>query len=173
MKLMSGKVPALAHDLVDALVTSQTIEVLPDEVKEVEMDIESVLREYIRADREITDRARDVIAQQKRDYTELNKVKSQLARERNFGIGETMIEYLNAQLIEALIHSRHVEEVFGEDNELVVQMTPVLRKYLAADEELDGEVRRRIKNLQEGSVAWDVQYRKVLEELRKSKKMDL
>ena len=111
MKLMSGKVPALAHDLVDALVTSQTIEVLPDEVKEVEMDIESVLREYIRADREITDRARDVIAQQKRDYTELNKVKSQLARERNFGIGETMIEYLNAQLIEALIHSRHVEEV--------------------------------------------------------------
>ncbi len=172
MKLMSGKVPALAHDLVDALVTSQTIEVLPDEVKEVEMDIESVLREYIRADREITDRARDVIAQQKRDYTELNKVKSQLARERNFGIGETMIEYLNAQLIEALIHSRHVEEVFGEDNELVVQMTPVLRKYLAADEELDGEVRRRIKNLTEGTMAWDTQYRKVLDELRRVKKLD-
>ena len=173
MKLLSGKVPALAHDLVDTLIKAQAIEVLPDEVPEVQLDIESVLREYIRADREITDRARDIIATQKRDYSELNKVKGQVARERAFGVGEQMQEYLTAQLIEALIHSRHVEEVFGMDNDLVVHIGPILRKHLAADEELDGEVRRRIKNLQEGSVAWDVQYRKVLEELRKTKKMEL
>ncbi len=172
MKLMSGKVPAVAHDLVDALIASNTIEVLPEEIHEVEMDIESVLREYIRLDREITDRARDVIATQKRDYSELNKVKTQLARERGFGVGEGMLEYLTAQLIEALIHSRHVEEVFGMDNELVVQMSPVLKKHLGADEELDGEIRRRIKNLTEGTMAWDVQYKKVMDELRKTKKLD-
>jgi hypothetical protein len=172
MKLMSGKVPALAHDVVEALVSSATIEVLPDQVHEVEMDIESVLREYIRLDREITDKARDIIATQKRDYTELSKVKGQVARERGFGVGEQMLEYLIAQVIETLIHSRHVDEVFGMDNELAVPMTPVLRKYLAADEELDGEVRRRIKNLTEGTVAWDVQYRKVMDELRKTKKLD-
>jgi len=172
MKLMSGKVPAVAHDLVEALIASDTIEVLQEEIHEVEMDIESVLREYIRLDREITDRARDVIATQKRDYSELNKVKSQIARERGFGLGEGMQEYLIAQLIEALIHSRHVEEVFGADNELVVQMAPVLKKHLGADEELDGEIRRRIKNLTEGTMAWDVQYRKVMDELRKTKKLD-
>ena len=38
-----------------APVTAQAIEVLPEEVPEVQMDIESVLREYIRTDREITD----------------------------------------------------------------------------------------------------------------------
>lgn len=172
MKLMSGKVPALAHDLVDALVASNTIEVLSEEVHEVEMDIESVLREYIRLDREITDRARDVIATQKRDYSELNKVKSQIARERGFGVGEGMLEYLTAQVIETLIHSRHVEEVYGMDNDLVVQMGPILKKHLGADEELDGEVRKRIKNLSEGTLAWDVQYRKVMEELRKTKRLD-
>ena len=172
MKLLSGKVPALAHDLVEALRSAELIEVLDEEISEVEMDVESVLREYIRADKEITDRARDVIATQKRDYSELNKIKAQVARERGFGIGETMPEYLNAQLIEALLHSRHVEEVFGMDNELVVAITPVLRKHLAADEELDAEVRRRIRNFQEGTVAFDVQYRKVQEELRRTKRMD-
>lgn len=172
MKLLSGKVAPLAHDLVEALLASKLIEVQPDEIREVEIDIESVLREYIRMDREITDRARDIIATQKRDYTELSKVKAQVARERGFGIGDMMIEYLNGQLIEALLHSRHVEEVYGEDNELALQMTPVLRKHLAADEELDGEVRRRIKNLTEGTLAWDTQYRKVMDELRRTKKLD-
>jgi hypothetical protein len=172
MKLMSGKVPPLAHDLVDALIAAQAIEVLPEEVPEVRMDIESVLREYIRTDREITDRARDIIATQRRDYSELNKVKGQVARERNFGVGEQLLEYLTAQLIEALIHSRHVEEVFGADNDLVVHMTPILRKHLAADEELDAEVRRRVKNLTEGTMAWDVQYKKVMDELRRTKKLD-
>lgn len=172
MKLLSGKVPALAHDLVEALRSADLIEVLDDEISEVEMDVESVLREYIRSDKEVTDRARDVIATQKRDYSELNKIKSQIARERGFGIGETMPEYLTAQLIEALLHSRHVEEVFGMDNELVVAITPVLRKHLGADEELDAEVKRRIKNFQEGTVAFDVQYRKVQEELRRTRRLD-
>ena len=171
MKLFSGKIPALAHDLVAALVQSNAIEVLPEEVHEVEMDVESVLKEYVRAEREITDRARDVIATQKRDYSELKKIRGQIARERGFGVDDGMIEYLIAQLIEALIHSRHVEEVFGMDNDLVVHMSPVLRKHLAADEELDGEVRRRIKNLQEGTSSWDIQYRKVMEELKRTKKL--
>jgi hypothetical protein len=168
MKLYVGKVPILAHDLVETLVASNQIEVLPEEIHEVEMDVESVLKEYVRLDREITDRARDIILAEKRDYSELNKVKSQVARERGFGIGEQLQEYITAQLIEALLHSRHVEEVFGMDNELVAQMAPVLKRHLAADEELDGEVRRRIKNLQEGTSAWDIQYRKVMEELRRS-----
>lgn len=171
MRLFSGKVPALAHDLVVALTGDGTIEVKAEEIHEVELDVESVLKEYIRAEREITDRARDVIATQKRDYTELKKIKAQIARERGFQIDEDAIEYLTSQLIEALIHSRHVEEVFGMDNELNLLITPVLRKHLAADEELDNEVRRRIKNLQEGTSAWDIQYGKIKEELQRTRKL--
>lgn len=172
MKLMSGKVPTLAGELVAALMGSGSIDVQPEEVAEVRMDLESVLREYIRSDREVTDRARDVISAQKRDYSELGKVKVQIARERGFGIGEELLEYITAQLIEALIHSRHVEEVFGLDNELVVHMSPILKRHLAADEELDGEVRRRIKNLQEGTMQWDVQYQKMMEELKRTKRIN-
>lgn len=171
MRLFSGKVSALAMDLIGALTTTGSIEVLDDELHEVQLDVESVLKEYIRAEREITDRARDVIAQQKRNYTDLRKIKAQIARERGFQIEEDAIEYLTNQLIETLIHSRHVEEVFGMDNELTVHITPVLRKHLSADEELDGEVRRRIKNLQEGTSAWDIQYGKIKEELQRTRKL--
>jgi len=170
MRLFSGKVPALARDLVNVLIESKSVDVLPEEIKEVELDIESVLKEYIRTEREITDQARDVIASQKREYTELKRIKSRIARERKFAIDEEAIEYLNSQLIETLIHSRHVEEVYGMDNELVVVITPVMRKHLAADEELDNEVRRRIKNLQEGTGAWDIQYSKIKDELKRNKR---
>jgi len=172
MKLMSGKVAPLAFDLVDELIKSENIEVLSEEVPEVQLDLESVLKEYIRTDREITDKARDTIARQKRDYGDLSKVKAQFARERGFGVGENLIEYITAQLIEALIHSRHVEEVYGMDNDLTVVITPILRKHLAADEELDLEVRKRIKNLQEGTVSWEVQYQKLRDELKHVRKLD-
>jgi len=172
MKLMSGKVTPLASDLVDELVKSENIEVLPEEMPEVQLDLESVLKEYIRTDREITEKARDMISRQKRDYGDLPKVKAQVARERDFGVGENLIEYITAQLIEALIHSRHVEEVFGMDNDLTLVMTPILKKHLAADEELDQEVRKRIKNLQEGTMTWDAQYQKLKDELKRVRKLD-
>ncbi len=172
MKLMSGKVAPLAFDLVDELIKSENIEVLPEEVPEVQLDLESVLKEYIRTDREITDKARDMIARQKRDYGDLSKVKAQLARERGFGVGENLIEYITAQLIEALIHSRHVEEVYGMDNDLTMVITPILKKHLAADEELDQEVRKRIKNLQEGTVSWEVQYQKLRDDMKKARKLE-
>jgi len=173
MRLFSGKVPPLAQELVRALIQSRSIEVEDSEVPEVILDVESVLKEYIRVEREITDQARDIIASQKRSHSDLKKIRMQVARERSIGIDEDAIEYLINQIIETLIHSRHVEEVFGADNELAVQMAPILRKYLAAEEELDAEVRRQIRNLQEGTTAFDVQYRRIREELKRAKKLDL
>lgn len=172
MKLMSGKVAPLASELVDALIKSNNIEVDSEEVPEVQLDLESVLKEYIRSDREVTEKARDAIARQKRDYGDLSKVKAQIARDRGFGVGDNLLEYVTAQLIEALIHSRHVEEVYGMDNDLVIIITPILKKHLAADEELDQEVRKRIKNLQEGTITWDAQYQKLKDEMKKVRRLD-
>jgi hypothetical protein len=70
-----------------------------------------------------------------------------------------------------LFHSRHVDEVYGMDNELVVVMSPILRRHLNADEDLDLEVKKRIRNMQEGTVAFEVQYKKVQEELRRTRKL--
>ena len=86
MRLYPGKVSAIAKDMVDVLSASGDIEVLPEMVSEVVLDIESVLREYIRADREVTDRARDLISRDGLEFNQVNKIKQKLAEERGFGV---------------------------------------------------------------------------------------
>ena len=38
--------------------------------------------------------------------------------------------------------------------------------FVVVDDEMDAEVRDRIKNLQEGTSAWDVEYAKALEQIK-------
>ncbi|MFZ4576985.1 MAG: DUF507 family protein [Myxococcota bacterium] len=172
MRLYAGKISPIANDMVEALVANGDIEVSADLVHEVVLDVESVLREYIRAEREITDRARDQISRDGLEFNQVNKIKNKLAEDRGFGIGDRAVEYLTRQVIEALFHSRHVEEVFAEDHTLRRTMRDVLNRHLNVDDDLDQEVRKRIKNLQEGTSTWEVEYHKVMSDLRRLKGLD-
>jgi len=172
MRLYVGKIPTIAADMLETLTENGDVEVVEEEWNEVQLDIESVLREYIRVEREVTDKAREVISQRSLDYTQLTKIKQQVAEERGFGVGDSAIDYISRQVIEALFHSHHVAEIFAEDHELRRKMRDVLRRHLNVDQELDLEVRKRIKNLQEGTSAWEIEYRKVMEDLRRAKKLE-
>jgi hypothetical protein len=158
--------------MVALLVSNQDIEVDTELVGEVILDIESVLREYIRADREITDKARERISKDGIEFIQLNKIKQKLAEERNFGVGDRAVEYLTKQIIEALFHSRHVEEVFAEDHTLRKTLRDVLNRHTHVDDDLDQEVRKRIKNLQEGTQGYDIEYQKVMADLKRLKGLD-
>jgi len=170
--LYPGKVSNIAQDMVALLVSNQDIEVDTELVGEVILDIESVLREYIRADREITDKARERISKDGIEFIQLNKIKQKLAEERNFGVGDRAVEYLTKQIIEALFHSRHVEEVFAEDHTLRKTLRDVLNRHTHVDDDLDQEVRKRIKNLQEGTQGYDIEYQKVMADLKRLKGLD-
>ncbi|MSQ83955.1 MAG: DUF507 family protein [Myxococcales bacterium] len=172
MRLYPGKVSAIAHDMVAGLSTSGDIEIATELVAEVVLDVESVLREYIRLDRDVTDRAREKISREGLEFTQLNKIKQKIAEERNFGVGDRAVEYITKQIIEALLHSRHVAEVFGEDNVLRRSLRDVINRHTHVDDDLDQEVRRRIKNLQEGTSTWEVEYQKVMGDLRRLKGLD-
>jgi hypothetical protein len=63
------------------------------------------------------------------------------------------------------MHSSNVEEVFVEDHDLRRKMAVVLRKHMAVDEEVDRETREKIKNLEEGTRTWDIEYQKVMEQI--------
>ena len=45
-------------------------------------------------------------------------------------------------------------------------MTPILRRHMEIDSGLDAEVRSKIKNLQEGTAAFEVEYAKVMEQIK-------
>ncbi len=166
MRLFNSKVTPIVTELVEQLQAQELVEIEPHNVKEVELDIESVLKEYLRSERALTEEAKDLAHSRGLDYSAHQKIKRQLAERRRFGLYEDSVQYIANQLIETLLHTRHVEEIFAEDRELRAAIGPVLKKHMAGNDQLDQEVRKRIKNLQEGTQDWDIRYGQVMERIR-------
>ena len=79
------------------------------------------------------------------------------------------IDWIIDQLIEGFLVSANVEEVFADDPTLRRRIYDVMRKHLEDDNSVDLEVRGRLKHLQEGTPAWEIEYQKVLHEVRKKR----
>lgn len=170
MRLYSGKYNLIAEDVLKALVDAELLELEPGQDEEARLDIIGVLREYNRMDRELTERSKDLTLQEGRSAQ--LKLKRQLARDKGFKYGEDGIEYIVAQIIEMLLQSASVAEVFGEDRELRARITPIIKKHTAdREDELDLEVRSKIRNLEEGSAAFDIEYERVMQRIRDKKGM--
>ena len=165
MKLYSGKIPTIAEEIVKTLADAGDIEVT--DRKEAQLDVESVLKEYVRMDRELTDRAKDVLERKKLPYEQFGKVKRAMADEKDFATGDDASNWIANQVLETFMHSAHVEEVFAEDLVMRKKMKETLRKHMQVDAELDEEVRRRIKNLVEGTQTWEIEYAKVMDQMKR------
>ena len=165
MRLYSGKIPVIAQEIVKALTSADAIET--DAPAQVVADLEAVLKEYLRVERSISDEAKDRIERQGGSHGSLNKVKAQLAAERNFPAPDEFLPYILQQLMEMLFHSQNVEEVFAEDVELRKLLTPILRKHLEVEETLDREIRARLKHLTEGTAAFEIEYQKLVDQMKR------
>jgi len=172
VRIQRERVPQIASSIAKALLKSEIIEVEPANVSEVELDIESVIKEYRRMDYELAEKARDLVEQRGLDYSHTFKLKSRLASERGFGLNEEAVGWIADQIVEILLQSRHVEEVFGEDHEIRAVIAPILKRELDVDDDLDREVKKRIRNLEEGTSDYEVEYRKTMEQLRSQRKSD-
>ena len=64
------------------------------------------------------------------------------------------------------IHHPNVVEIYADDTTLRKKITPVLRRHMEVDTGLDAEVRSKIKNLQEGTAAFEVEYAKVMDQIK-------
>jgi hypothetical protein len=167
MRLYSGKITPIAEELVRVLTAQGDIEV--ESADEVRLDVEAVLKEYVRRERELAEEAKNRLEARGLPATQLGKLKAQLASDVGFGTGEEALPYLVEQILEMLFHSQHVSEIFSDDAELRKRITPVLRKHMDVEEQLEKEVRARIKNLEEGTTAFEVEYQKVLEQIKRKK----
>jgi hypothetical protein len=165
MKLYPGKVETIAAEIIHRLVDDGDIET--GNRQEAQLDVASVLNEYLRVDKELTDRAKDILEIRGLGYSAFGRTKRQLAEQREFGLGEEGITWICNQLIEIFMSSAHIDEIFSDDVTLRRKLKDILRKHMAVDEELDQEVRQKIKNLQEGTSAWEVEYNRVMEQMKK------
>ncbi len=164
MKLYSAKVDTISNELIKRLVEVGDIEV--GSRKEAELDVSAVLKEYIRVDRELTERAKDILEIRGQSQSAFGRTKKMLAEEKDFGLGEDGFSWICNQLLETFMQSKHIEEVFSDDPTIRKRIKEVLRRHTGMDEQLDTEVRSRIKNLQEGTETWEVEYQRVMERMK-------
>jgi uncharacterized protein len=167
MRIHAAKVPQIAAEMVNNLVSGGDVEC--ESPKEVQLDVEAVLNQYIRDEEEISAKARDLAAARGLPTTELGKLKKLVADQRKLKLGEEAVDYLLDQLVEMLMHSNNVDEIFSEDYELRRKMREPLRRQVAVEEELQAEVRQRLKHVQEGTSVWEVEYRRMMEDIKRRK----
>src|SRR4051794_8124534 len=162
MKLYTGKIGSIAQEVIQSMSQAQDIEV--NDAHEAALDVEAVLKEYVRMDRELNDKAKDLMEERNLPYGQFGKLKRSMAEERGFALGEEATMWIANQILETFMQSKFIEEVFADDVALRKKLNTILKKHMAVDEELDEEVRRRIKNLAEGTQSWDIEYAKVMDQ---------
>ncbi|MBK6578838.1 MAG: DUF507 family protein [Sandaracinaceae bacterium] len=167
MRLYSGKIPLIADEIVRTLVKEEMIETSAAE--EVVLDMVAVLKEFSRRDRQVLDEAKRRMELQGLSYSMLGKIKQRVAKEMSFPVPEEALPYLVDQLLNMLFHSSQVEEVFADDAVIRKALVPILNAHTNVESELDREVRSKIKNLAEGTASFEIEYQRVMEQMKSKK----
>jgi uncharacterized protein len=169
MRLYRGKIEVIAEDIIRSLREAGDIDL--ENEAEAKVDIESVLKEYLRLDKEIVEEAKNRMEIRGLGYSNLGRIKSQVAKERGGPIQDDILPYLLEQIMNILFHSANIEEIYADDVELRRKLTPILRKHMDVENDLDREVRSKIKNLQEGTSDFDVEYARVMEQIKQKRRL--
>ncbi len=167
MRLYAGKVPTIATEVVRTLLAAKDVEA--EQPKEVELDVAAVLNQYLATEREVNDRAKDVLERTGKAQSEYQRVRALVADEKGIKVGDDALDYLLDQVVEMLMHSNNVDEVYVEDIILRRKMAPIFKKHMAVDAGLDAEVRTQLRHVKEGSRDWEIEYARVLEQVRRRK----
>jgi len=167
MRIPKARVPQIAAQILQALVQHKDVET--ENADEVQVDIEAVLNQYVRDEQEISEKARDIIAKRGLPSSQLSRTKQQLAEQRQLKIGDEAIDYLVDQLIEFLMHSHNVDEIYAPDHRLRRLIREPLRQVGETEGALRDEVRAQMKHVKEGTAVWEVEYQRILEDVRRRK----
>jgi hypothetical protein len=167
MRLYSSKVPSIAQEIARMLLAANDIE--SESPREVEADIEAVLNSYLQTEKEVTERTKELLDRTGRSMSEFGRVKGQVAESKGIKTGEDTLDYLLDQIVEMFHHSHNVDEIYAEDVALRRKMAPIFKKHMLMDEALDAEVRAQLKHVTEGSRTWDIEYQRVMEQIKQKR----
>jgi hypothetical protein len=166
MKIYRRVIPKIAKDIVRSLLANRAIEVEDGHRDEAELDVAGVLVDYMNDVERISLDARETVSRHNLPSEMIGRIKKTLAENRKIITGAGALDFVIDRLIEGLFSSKNIEEVFAEDNELRKLVAEAMNKYLGVDEELDREVRGRLKNLREGTSEWEVEYNRLIDQMR-------
>ncbi len=169
MRLYRKIIPKMSKEIVARLRGEGDVEVEDSKLEEAELDVAAILVEYCNAEDRLNQETKDTLTRRGLSAERFAQVKRTLSEARKHKTGDEGAEYVINQMLEALMHSRNVEEVFAEDHEMRKKIGETMRKYLGIDEGIDRDARSRLKNLREGSAEWDIEYEKIVGQLKRAK----
>jgi hypothetical protein len=169
MALYRKVIPKIARDIIHALCNQKAIEVETSRMSEAELDLAAVIVAHLDAEEEISREAADTLARLNMPKERFAQMKQRFAERRGIKIGEDGLEYLLGQLLEALFASKNIDEIFSEDVELRKIIKECMNKSLKISEDVEQEARNRLKNIHEGTPEWDIEYPRMIAQVKKQK----
>lgn len=167
MKLYRAKIPAIAKAVLERLSAEGDIELRAEARDEAEKDLAAVMEEYLRRDNELRERIRDEMAEQSIPYDEYGRTRKRLAEEVGHPLGDDVERFLCRQFCENLLISPNIDEVFGEDRVIYKKVMEVLKSHDVDEGEIREEAIARIKNVQEGTVDYEIALQEQVRQVKK------
>lgn len=167
MKLYKGKIPVIAQDLVVKLVDEGDVELVPGMRSEAELDLQSIMNNYLRQERRLNNMVRDHIADYKIEYDRRGEIRREKAKEMGHPIGDRVMPYLATQFNRMIMNSPNFDEVYATDSVIRSKIFDVLRSNNVNEAELREEARARLSNLDENSLEYQIRYREAIADVRR------
>jgi hypothetical protein len=169
MRLYPKVIPTIAREVIQTLMQDSDVEIETLRIADAEMDMAAIMKEYLSAEERVNAATREALERRGYDHARFPQVKREMADVRGFKMGDEGIEFVIGQMIEFLLVSRNVEEVYADDQTLRRKINGIFKKHLDVDDEIEREARARLKHLQEGTQAFEIEYAKTVELLRRSR----
>ena len=169
MKLYGSHVTPIAQEIVRLLTSTTDHGIEAESPREVILDIEAVLKNYLAVEKDVNDKAKELLDRTGRSMDQYQKVREQIAESKGIRVGDEMLDHLLDEIVSSFHRSPHVDEIYDEDVELRRKMAPIFKRFMAADAALEAEVRGQIKHVQEGTRTWDLEYARVMEATKRKR----
>lgn len=169
MALYRKIIPKIARDVIRTLCSESAIEVEESRMSEAELDLAAVVVGHLDAEEEISREAAETLTRLGLPKDRFSQMKQRFAERRGIKIGDDGLDYLLSQLVEALFASKNIEEIFADDAELRKIIKECLTKALQVSDDVETEARSRLKNVREGTPEWDIEYPRMIAQVKRQK----
>ncbi|MBK6690730.1 MAG: DUF507 family protein [Myxococcales bacterium] len=169
MKLYGSHVTPIAQEIVRLLTSTTDHGIEAESPREVILDIEAVLKNYLAVEKDVNDKAKELLDRTGRSMDQYQKVREQIAESKGIRVGDEMLDHLLDEIVSSFHRSPHVDEIYDEDVELRRKMAPIFKKHFGAEDSLESEIRAQLKHVQEGTPLWEIEHARVAEQIRRKR----
>jgi hypothetical protein len=169
VRFYSKLIPRLAKEIIQDLTRKEHIEVEAESVEEAREDLIAIMREYqIQVDG-ISAEAKTILIRRNWPRSKMSETMRMISGQRKLPLGDDGVDYVINQMLEFMLISNNVEEVYAGDHVMRKCIITIFRKYMKMDEEVDKEARARLRHIEEGTSDWEIQYPRTVEQIRRIK----